>query len=47
VLRFAKLTPDEAKAIRPEYGGTESISLAELLNGGPNPSVQKDSVGFI
>jgi hypothetical protein len=47
VLRFAKLTPDEARAIRPEYGGTEAISLAELLNGGPNPSVQKDSVGFI
>jgi hypothetical protein len=47
VLRFAKLTPDEARAIRPEYGGTEAISLAELLNGGPNPSVQKDPVGFI
>jgi hypothetical protein len=46
VLRFGKLTPEEAKVIRPDYSGTESISLAELLNGGQK--VRKDvGVGFI
>jgi SpoVK/Ycf46/Vps4 family AAA+-type ATPase len=47
VLRFGKLTPEEAKVVRPDYSGTESISLAELLNGGPNPATRKDSVGFV
>lgn len=47
VLRFGKLTPAEAKVVRPDYSGTEAVSLAELLNGGPNPSTRKDSVGFV
>ena len=47
VLRFGKLNPDDAKAIRPEHSGTEPVSLAELLNGGSNPATRKEGVGFV
>ena len=47
VLRFAKLSADEAKVVRPEYSGTEPVSLAELLNGPASPTMKKEGVGFV
>lgn len=44
ILRFDKLTPEQAKAIRPEYGGDENaITLAELLNTEKSPSSSSHS----
>ena len=31
ILRFDRLSPDEARAIRPDFTGTEPVSLAELM----------------
>lgn len=47
VLRFAKLSVAEAKAVRPDYDGTEPVSLAELLNGPASPTLKKEGVGFV
>jgi hypothetical protein len=44
VLRFAKLTPDEARRVNPDYNRPETVSLAELLNG---PAMKKDGFGFV
>lgn len=44
VLRFDKLTPEQAKVIKPEYGGDEkAITLAELLNTEKSPSSSSHS----
>lgn len=44
VLRFGKLTPEEARLVRTDYEGTDPISLAELLSG--KTSIVSERVGF-
>jgi hypothetical protein len=46
VMRFGKLSADEARAIRPDYAGTVPVSLAELLGEGGNTSTANRPVGF-
>jgi hypothetical protein len=46
ILRFDRLSPDDARAIRPDFTGTEPVSLAELM--AETPSSRKPSrVGFV
>lgn len=45
ILRFDRLTPAEAKLVRPEYSGSDSITLAELLCG--NNTTESRRVGFV
>jgi hypothetical protein len=49
ILRFDKLSPDDARAIRPEFTGTEPVSLAELMvTDTENSSSRNPSrVGFV
>jgi hypothetical protein len=47
VMRFGKLSPEQARTIRPDYVGTDSITLAELMNGGKGGSKVTDRVGFV
>ena len=44
VMRFGRLEPERARAIRPDYAGTVPVSLAELL--GEGGVVTKPTVGF-
>lgn len=44
VLKFGKLTPEEARGVKPDYEGTEPVSLAELLN--DKTSLVSERVGF-
>lgn len=44
VMRFGRLEPDRARAIRPDHAGTVPVSLAELL--GEGGMVTKPTVGF-
>lgn len=45
ILRFDRLSPDEARVIRPDYSGTGPVTLAELLCGASRNAV--DRVGFV
>ena len=46
IIRFDRLSPDDARAIRPDFTGTEPVSLAELM--AETPSSRKPSrVGFV
>jgi hypothetical protein len=46
ILRFDRLSPDDARSIRPDFTGTEPVSLAELM--AETPSSRKPSrVGFV
>ena len=49
ILRFDRLSPDEARAIRPDFTGTEPVSLAELMVTDTETSTRKPSgrVGFV
>jgi hypothetical protein len=46
VMRFGKLSADEARAVRPDYAGTAPVSLAELLGEGGNTGPANHPVGF-
>jgi hypothetical protein len=46
VMRFGRLSADEARAIRPDYAGTTPVTLAELLGEGGNTSTANQPVGF-
>jgi SpoVK/Ycf46/Vps4 family AAA+-type ATPase len=46
VMRFGRLSADEARAIRPDYAGTTPLTLAELLGEGGNTSTANQPVGF-
>jgi ATPases of the AAA+ class len=45
VMRFGRLEPDRARAVKPDYAGTQPVSLAELL--GEGGVVTKPTVGFL
>jgi len=45
VMKFGRLEPDRARAIRSDYAGTAPVSLAELL--GEGGGVTKPTVGFV
>ena len=49
ILRFDRLSPDDARAIRPDFTGTEPVSLAELMVTDTETSTRKPSgrVGFV
>ncbi len=48
ILRFDRLSPDDARAIRPEFTGTEPVSLAELMATDTENGTRKPSrVGFV
>lgn len=46
ILRFDRLSPDDARAIRPDFTGTEPVSLAELMAEN-SPSRKPSRVGFV
>lgn len=47
VMRFGRLDPDRARAIRPDYAGTAPVSLAELLGEGGAARTSGPGVGFV
>jgi hypothetical protein len=47
VMRFGKFTSDQARTIRPDYVGTDSITLAELMNGDVGGKGDTGRVGFV
>lgn len=49
ILRFDRLTPAEAKLVRPEYSGNDPVTLAELLCGNTTSASRNptDRVGFV
>jgi hypothetical protein len=46
VIRFGRLEPDQARAIRPDYAGTGPVTLAELLGEGGSTNTANQPVGF-
>ena len=47
VMKFGRLDTGTAKRIRPEWVGTNPVSLAELLGDGGDTGVANTSVGFV
>jgi hypothetical protein len=47
VMKFGRLDPDHARAIRPDYTGDSPVSLAELLGDGVDTGAVSGSVGFV
>jgi hypothetical protein len=47
VMKFGRLEPDRARAICPDYTGTQPVSLAELLGEGGMARTPGPGVGFV
>ena len=47
ILRFDRLSADEARAIRPDFTGTEPVSLAELMATDTGTVRKTSRVGFV